>query len=478
MAVRTGQVLVVTSAARFATLAAAAASEARCQLVSIATLLHARTLIAKKQFDLLLIDTAATSDDDLAAFLDLDLGNQGRIACAGQSALGATYAVERHIEHLSPAVSVEALTQLMKEALLRSPSAEIQADDAFSGMIGRTPRMQTLFGTLRRVAALDVGVLVQGESGTGKELVARALHTLSGRSGRFIGVNCGAVAPDLLASQMFGHERGAFTGALQSHAGYFEQAGGGTLFLDEITEMPPPLQVYLLRVIETHCLTRVGGIREIPVDVRIVAASNRDLQRAVAGGAFRQDLYFRLLEFPLAVPPLRERREDIPLLVRHFLCQLNTRYGTCRRISDHAIHQLSLRAWPGNVRELRYALQRLYILAAEDGCIDAIPEPDAPLLRRASDLGRDRAGQHGAGESLAGARSGHAAFTFGMTLDEIERTAILETLARCGNDKRAAARILGVSLKTIYNKLLRYRALGWVAGDDPDAVTETQRDAS
>ncbi|HVX05375.1 MAG TPA: sigma-54 dependent transcriptional regulator [Rhodanobacteraceae bacterium] len=325
--------------------------------------------------------------------------------------------------------------------------------------------MQALFESIRRVAPLDVGVLVLGESGTGKELVARALHQLSGRTGKFVAVNCGAISPELLSSQLFGHERGAFTGAIQSHAGFFEQARGGTLFLDEITEMSCALQVYLLRVIETHALTRVGGSREFAVDVRVIAASNRDLPQAVAAGELRADLYFRLLEFPLTLPPLRERREDIPLLAQHFLGQLNERYGTAKQFAPDALEKLASRAWPGNVRELLHLVRRHYITAGDGIVIDVGDEPVQTLRRR-------RVGDVQATHDSRLASDGTIHFTVGMTFDAIEREVMLKTLAHVRNNKREAARVLGVSLKTIYNKLLRYRAEGLIGeemmGDSPE----------
>jgi DNA-binding NtrC family response regulator len=346
-----------------------------------------------------------------------------------------------------------------------STANKVSAAADFNGMVGRTPRMHELFDEVQRVAPLDVGVLVQGESGTGKELVTRAIHQLSGRRGKFVAVNCGALAPDLLSSQLFGHERGSFTGATQAHAGFFEQAEGGTLFLDEITEMPPSLQVYLLRVAETHRLTRVGGSRDIPVDVRIVAASNRDLQHAVATGALRSDLYFRLLEFPLLVPPLRERREDVPLLARHFMRELNARHGARKRLSERALDELSTRYWPGNVRELQHVLQRQYIMSGDDGEIEAAIEAERPLYRRSSDRRRQDDDAKGAAAQTNTHDTLH--FNVGATLEHVERTVVLATLAHCHNDKPKTARMLGISLKTVYNKLERYRAHGLFDADTP-----------
>ena len=262
-------------------------------------------------------------------------------------------------------------------------------------------------------------------------------------------VNCGAIASELLSSQLFGHERGSFTGALQAHAGFFEQAQGGTLFLDEITEMSPTLQVYLLRILESRSVTRIGGSREVPVDVRVVAATNRDPRQAVSAGNLRSDLYYRLMEFPLPVPALDGHREDIPVLVQYFLDRLNERYRTHRSFSAAAMRQFMTRPWPGNVRELRHVVQRAYILANGE-TIEA--QPEAPVASTSDSDGSIR-------------------FHVGMTFDDVEREMLLKTLSFHGNNKRQTARALGITAKTIYNRLLRYRELGLISDDqigDPE----------
>lgn len=475
-----GHVLLVDGEGGLVKLASAAAGAAHCQLTWAAGLESALTWVAKKQFDLILMDASSLAADDLAKFLDLDLTRQGHVVVAGSADVNLRKCGKGgSAEHVIKPLSLEALLGLMNRALLRTPSREIQFDGQLGGMIGRTLRMQALFESIRRVAPLEVGVLILGESGTGKEMVAQALHKLSGRKGDFVAVNCGAISPDLLSSQLFGHERGSFTGATQLHAGYFEQARGGTLFLDEITEMPLGLQVYLLRAIETHSVTRVGGTREIPIDVRVIAASNRDLQHAVAMGVLRQDLYFRLLEFPLTVPPLRERREDIPLLAQHFLDQLNDRYGTEKRLAAQALDALMKRAWPGNVRELLHAIRRQYITSGEVCELEIHDEPGRPPHRRASDTHESR--RHGAIASdsapSSAALDGTIQFSVGTTFEEMEREALLKTLAHFHNNKREAARVLGISLKTVYNKLLRYRSQGLIGEDVMGASEDNGRAA-
>ena len=438
-----GNVLVVDDNVDFQSLVTDFAKLSRCRVTCAATLRAARQLAADDEFDLLMVDLDLPDGNGLDLIDDIDLTAHGQIAIVtgNPSIESAARAVRSPVvEYLLKPVNADALAKLIERAQLRAQTRRTAQTRELGGMIGQTQVMLDLFEKIRRVAPLDVCVLVHGESGTGKELVARSLHELSSRRGRFVAVNCGAIAPDLLSSQLFGHERGSFTGALQSHAGFFEQAEGGTLFLDEITEMPLAAQVYLLRVLETRALTRVGGAREIAVDVRIVAGTNRDPQQAVHDGALRTDLYYRLLEFPLSVPALRERREDIAALAQYFLDRLNERYRTRRVFAAGTLRQLVERPWPGNVRELRHTVQRQYILGG-DGPIDVPPEP---LFKAPDDS------------------DGSVRFRVGMTFDDIEREMLLKTLAHYNNNKRSAARALGITTKTIYNRLLRYRSQGLI----------------
>jgi DNA-binding NtrC family response regulator len=441
-----GNVLLVDDNAGFRKVVAELARSSRCTLTSAQTIEEARRLAAASAFDLLLVDIALPDGNGLDFVEEIDLAAHGQIAIVtGSPSIETAVRAVRSpiVEYLVKPVSSEALVKLMEDARRRAMLRQPGGTERLGGMLGQSAQMQSLFEQVRRVAPLDVCAFIHGESGTGKELVARAIHELSGRKGRFVAVNCGAIAPDLLSSQLFGHERGSFTGALQSHVGFFEQAEGGSLFLDEISEMPAGLQVFLLRALETRTLTRVGGTREIPLDVRVIAACNRDPAQAVAGGHLRTDLYYRLNEFPIEVLPLRERREDIPLLASHFLERLNERYGTSRRFDAESLERLSERPWPGNVRELRHAVQRHYILANDDAiAIRAEPTP----------------------RSIA-ERDGSIRFAVGMTFEDVEREMLLKTLASCNNNKRQAARALGITAKTIYNRLLRYRSEGLI-GDE------------
>lgn len=323
----------------------------------------------------------------------------------------------------------------------RTPDApdlgELTGDSRFGLLRGASRPMRNLYRMIARVAPTEAIVFLQGESGTGKEVTAQTVHDLSDRHDAvFVPVNCGALPVGLIESELFGHERGSFTGANRQHKGYFERASGGTLFLDEVTEMPLELQVNLLRVLETGTLVRLGGHSEITVDVRVIAATNLAPAEAVARGKLREDLYFRLSAFPIRIPPLRERGEDVRLLAQHFLSLLNAADGIDKRLTPEAESLLQNHDWPGNVRELKNAMQRAYILADEVLDSDHFP--------------------HQSPRSVDGNR--HALdFTVGTTIEDAERRLILATLDHFNGDKRRAADTLGVSLKTIYNRLKRYQ---------------------
>jgi len=268
--------------------------------------------------------------------------------------------------------------------------------------------------------------------------VARTLHDLSRRRhAPFLAINCGAISPQLIESEIFGHERGSFTGADRQHLGFFERANAGTLFLDEITEMPMELQVKLLRVLETGTFLRVGSTTPQDADVRIVAATNRRPEEAVKAGRLREDLYYRLNVFPLQLPPLRERAGDVPLLAEHFAAAIGAQEGEVRRFSPAALHKLAEYPWPGNVRELRNVVQRSYVMA--DGPV--ITDEWLPVA---------------AGPARAGTPADHLCIPLGTSLAEAERRLILETVRHFNQHKERAAAALGVSLKTLYNRLKDY----------------------
>ncbi|MBM4034510.1 MAG: sigma-54-dependent Fis family transcriptional regulator [Planctomycetes bacterium] len=326
-------------------------------------------------------------------------------------------------------------------ALLRASRALPGQDDGRSGdeLVGRHPRLTKVLATVRRAAASKATLLVQGESGTGKELVARLAHTASPRArGPFIKVNCAALAETLLESELFGHEKGAFTGAIALRRGRFELAHGGTLLLDEISEIPPALQAKLLRAIEEEELERVGGAQTLKVDVRLVCTTNRDLPREVEEGRFRADLFHRLNVVPVLLPPLRERRDDIPLLAAHFLRRFRREaHSPVRTISKDAMAILLRYPWPGNVRELRNLIHRAVVLGESD---QLRPEDLPP------DLTAERP------------RGLPAGIAPGRSIEDVERDLILKTLRSTGGNKTAAARLLKVTPRTLRNKLGRYAA--------------------
>jgi two-component system response regulator AtoC len=329
----------------------------------------------------------------------------------------------------------------------RTRSLKHQVDDLrgemrdlgrFGPMVGRSAQMQAVYDLIERVAPTDASVMVTGESGTGKELVAQTIHQLSARSkALLLPVNCGAVSANLIESELFGHERGSFTGADRLHRGYFERANGGTLFLDEITEMPADLQVKLLRVLETGALMRVGGTEPIQVDVRVIAASNRDVGEAVKQNKLREDLFYRLNVFPIQLPPLREREGDLDLLAQYFLDELNRASGKTKSWSRGALERLRANRLTGNVRELRNLVQRAFILADEE-------------------IGKDSVTVGEAAKEPVSASVLHV--RVGCSIADAEQRLILATLQQVDGDKGKAAEILGISLKTLYNRLNVYSA--------------------
>ncbi len=307
----------------------------------------------------------------------------------------------------------------------------------FSGIIGKDPKMQVIYKLIEDVAPTDATVLIQGESGTGKELVAQAIHERSSRRGKpFIVINCSAYPETLIESELFGHEKGAFTGAVKRKIGRFEQANGGTVFLDEVAEMPPSAQIKLLRVLQTHKFERVGGERTLKVDVRVISATNKDLLEKVKEGAFREDLYYRLNVIPIHMPPLRERRNDIPLLVKHFIrASLSSQsHKKVMEVDPEAMRLLMNYDWPGNVRELENTIEHAVLLAKDE----IIHPADLPrfLFEQVSVHERDSVDH--------------------VTLEEHEKIFLGQVLEECGWNKKKAAERLGISRNTLYAKLKRY----------------------
>lgn len=307
-------------------------------------------------------------------------------------------------------------------------------------LVGESRAMQRLYRLIRKCATGDGSVFLAGESGTGKELVARAIHRLSSRSrGEFVALNCSALAPELLESELFGHKKGSFNGATRDHRGYFQRAAGGTLFLDEITEMNAGLQAKLLRVLESREIRPVGGENAIAVDARVISAANLDPDEAIGRGRLREDLYYRLAEFPIRVPALRERDGDVLLLAEHFLHACNAETDRKKWFSEKAREAMRRYEWPGNVEELRTAVLHSHLLGDAEIRLEDLP---GRVTSKSPDDGD------------------YVRLTVGTSLAEIERRAILSTLEHYDGDKRKTADVLGISLKTLYNRLKHYKEAG------------------
>jgi DNA-binding NtrC family response regulator len=316
-------------------------------------------------------------------------------------------------------------------------------ENGLRNLIGRSHAMKQVFTLIQRVAPTEATVMIMGESGVGKELVADCIHSLSHRSqGPLVAINCGSIPSSLIEAELFGYEKGSFTGASRSHAGVFERATGGTLFLDEVTEMPLEMQTRLLRVLETGRFYRVGGTQEIKTDIRVVAATNRNITEAVANKQLREDLMYRLAVFPLHVPPLRERAGDVGLIAQSLLESLNRANNSAKQFSPAFAEALRAHRWPGNVRELKNTIERAYILA--DEVLDDVLPICLPTARAIEAEEVRPPGLH---------------VPLGSRLDEAERSLIEVTLDYCEGDKRKAAAVLGCSLKTLYNKLNSYARL-------------------
>lgn len=341
-------------------------------------------------------------------------------------------------------------TILANAAHQRSVERELEVtrrrlrDNGYLGsLVGSSGRMREIFGLIERIAPSNVSVLITGESGTGKELAARTLHELSPRKGKpFVAVNCAAIPETLIESEIFGHEKGSFTGALERRAGCFELAEEGTLLLDEIGEMPVGTQAKLLRVLEDRKLRRLGSKTETPIDVRVLAATNKQPEQAVASGQLRPDLYYRLNVFNLRMPPLREHKEDIPAIIEQMLSEMNAKHGRkVAGVEGEMLARLMAYSWPGNVRELRNTIERAVILCGEGPlAAEHLPPGFGSHPVRAQST-----------EDLSGIH-----VEVGATVDEAERQLILKTLESTHNNKTRAAEILGISLKTLHNKLKEY----------------------
>ncbi len=402
----------------------------------------AEAILRKEPVQLALLDLYLGTANGLNV-LDLIKVLQPHCACVMMTAHPSVETVTRSIgsgalEYLSKPLLIDDLLAVVRKAQAGRPPAPAEAGSdepaPETAIIGRTPKMLEVYRAIARVAPTDVSVLILGGSGTGKELVARALHDHSARAKMpFVPVNCGALPEHILESELFGHEKGAFTSADTSRTGLFEAANGGTLFLDEISETKPNFQVNLLRAVQEQQIRRVGSHKYTPINVRILAASNRDLGRMMSQGGFREDLYYRLSVVVIHLPGLEERREDIPLLVQHFLQRSNLKNKRNIKITEDAMQVLSRSSWPGNVRELENLVERLAIFCTSGEIGVADVEHERQLIPSTTPAADNASG----------------------TLEEMERRHILRVLQENAGNKSKAARALGIERKTLYQKARR-----------------------
>jgi two-component system response regulator AtoC len=416
---------------------------------------QAVSVLEKQEFDVLLLDVRMPGKDGLevlAVAREIEPAPEAVMLTGNSTVETAVEAMKRGAcDFVTKPCPLDALEQILRSAaerrvLRRSNDAMKRklADERNSGFLYESPVMAEVETMIRRLAPSDGTVLVLGESGTGKEVAALAIHSASERrEAPFVDINCGAIPESLLESELFGHEKGAFTGADAARPGLFEMAHRGTLFLDEIGEIPIGLQVKLLRVLETKTFYRVGGRRRCDADVRVIAATNRDLQQEIEEGRFRNDLYYRINALQLELPPLRDRREDIPLLAKHFAAP--------KPIADDALGLLSKHDWPGNVRELKHVIERALLIGGEPDIVAA----DLPAEVLAAPVPPGITVSGGAASAAASVAPPAPVATRG--LKEIEREQILAVLEQVRWHRGKAAEILGVSPKTLYRKLRSYR---------------------
>jgi DNA-binding NtrC family response regulator len=377
---------------------------------------------------------------DVPAIVITGKGSEERAVAAIES--GAFWYIEKPLKApVLRALLDRALGKARDARQLAVLQRQLREAGRLGDLVGASKPMQDVMRLVEMSAPSSASVLITGETGSGKEIVARTIHKLSPRAtGPFVAINCSAIPETLMESEIFGHERGAFTGAAERRIGCFELADGGTLLLDEIGEMPAPTQAKLLRVLEDHKVRRLGSKTETPVDVRVLAATNKDPEQAVGSGHLRQDLYFRLNVFHINLPPLRDHKEDIPLLVEHMLRDVNAKHGKhVRGIGAEVMDIFMSHTWPGNIRELRNVLERASIMCEKE------------LITRAC-----LPGEFGKTSAKGPSDLTAIKFPIGTTVDAMERELILQTLNATGNNKTRAAELLGISLKTLHNKLKEY----------------------
>ena len=454
------RVLVVEDDTAIATVIGEALREEGHDVTLCSHLAQRDALLAEGTFDVLLTDVVLGDGDGLE---QLDLVRRKApdmpvIVLSAQNTLDTAVRASDSdaFEYFPKPFDLDELIRAVGQAVSRRDSRASTPEPVSQSLpfIGRSPAMQSVYRMITRMLRNDLSVLVTGESGTGKELVAEAIHHLGKRSkGPLVAVNAAAIPRDLLESELFGHEKGAFTGAVNQSIGKFEQAHGGTLFLDEIGDMPPEAQTRLLRALQSSRIRRVGGRQEIAVDVRIIAATNRALEPMIAAGTFREDLFYRLNVVPIHLPPLKERCEDIGPLARHFLAQAEAEGLPRRAIDDAAIEELARRPWRGNVRELRNVVFRLALLAREE-VIDAETVRDAIAPDRAPEgsSGAESGFAHALGRWLEDTNPA-AGSVYHQALAAFELPLIQNALAQSNGNQLAAARLLGINRNTLRKRI-------------------------
>ena len=430
------------------------------------SLRDARRQIALQEPDIVLLDLKLPDGNGMELLQDLKaLPNTEVVLVTGHASLETSIQALRlgAADYLVKPMSLKqlqgVLSRVTRPATLQAAAGELnealEKDGHFGALWGRSEPMRRVYQQIARVARTAVTVFITGESGTGKEIVARTVHDLSRRRAKpFFAVNCGAISPHLIESEIFGHEKGSFTGADRQHLGFFERTSGGTLFLDEITEMPLDLQVKLLRVLESGTFMRVGSTQVQETDVRLIAATNRPVAQAVAAGKLREDLLYRLNVFPIHLPPLRERAEDVPLIAEHFLAQIGEREGERKRFAPAVLAGLAQHRWTGNVRELRNAVYRAYVMCTGSTIVD------------------DCVGD--ASVAMAPGSAPTLTIRLGTPLAEVERQVTLATLEHLGRHKEKTAATLGISLKTLYNRLKEYASEDDAPVSEPGALDEAR----
>ena len=444
------------------------------------SLRDARRQIALQQPDIVLLDLQLPDGNGMDLLADRHmLADSEIVLITGHASLETSIQALRlgAADYLVKPINMRqlqgVLSRFMKPAVLKAEVeglvAQVEPTGHFGHLWGRAPSMLRLYEQITRVAGTSVTVFITGESGSGKEVVAQTVHDLSRRRKQaFLAINCGAISPNLIESEIFGHEKGSFTGAERQHQGFFERASGGTLFLDEITEMPMELQVKLLRVLETGRFMRVGSTQTQETDVRVLAATNRSPEQAVASGKLREDLFYRLNVFPIELPPLRDRLSDVPLLARHFLTAFGAQQGQAKQFSAAALDRLSRHRWPGNVRELRNAVQRAYVMSA-GGLIDEECLPDMAFAVAPAAVAAARAAESPPRDAVPAQMTDDSiTLPIGTSLAQCERALILATLRAYHHHKERTAAALGISLKTLYNRLKEYAGDSTGKAVDPD----------